>query len=256
MVRTRAAHRPAPSLFMYPGLTSKPFWSSKDFPYLKNFQDALPTIREEYLAVKAKVDNDYTLKNNEEGLHSGKWDWHSFIQKGKFQQEVCTLAPTTTELLANMPGILHGVPFAYAFFSQLHPGSKIAPHFGPVNMRLRVHLPLFVPSSSSSSSSSVPAMAAAVAAAAEGVNSTSGNNDSGLIKTPACGIRVADEIREWPSDGQAIVFDDAYEHETWNNTTEERVVLLFDIWHPELSYVEKGGMLELFEDARRQGWLS
>lgn len=32
-----------------------------------------------------------------------------------------------------------------------------------------------------------------------------------------------------------MVFDDCYEHEVWNRTDEERVLLLFDLWHPELA---------------------
>lgn len=31
-----------------------------------------------------------------------------------------------------------------------------------------------------------------------------------------------------------MVFDDSYEHEVWNKTDKERVLLLFDLWHPEL----------------------
>ena len=32
-----------------------------------------------------------------------------------------------------------------------------------------------------------------------------------------------------------IVFDDSYEHEVFNKTDEERVVLLIRFWHPEIS---------------------
>jgi aspartyl/asparaginyl beta-hydroxylase (cupin superfamily) len=31
------------------------------------------------------------------------------------------------------------------------------------------------------------------------------------------------------------VFDDSYEHEAWNRTTEDRIVLIVDLWHPALS---------------------
>lgn len=40
-----------------------------------------------------------------------------------------------------------------------------------------------------------------------------------------------------------MVFDDCYEHEVWNKTEKERVLLLFDLWHPELEpEVSKGTM--------------
>ena len=38
------------------------------------------------------------------------------------------------------------------------------------------------------------------------------------------------QIREW-KEGKCLVFDDAYEHEVWNKTGEERVLLLVDFWH-------------------------
>lgn len=34
--------------------------------------------------------------------------------------------------------------------------------------------------------------------------------------------------------GKCLVFDDCYEHEVWNKTDKERVLLLFDLWHPDL----------------------
>lgn len=34
--------------------------------------------------------------------------------------------------------------------------------------------------------------------------------------------------------GKCLVFDDCYEHEVWNKTDGERVLLLFDLWHPDL----------------------
>ena len=36
-----------------------------------------------------------------------------------------------------------------------------------------------------------------------------------------------------------FVFDDTYEHEVVNHSEEERVILLIDIWHPELDLEER-----------------
>ncbi len=46
-----------------------------------------------------------------------------------------------------------------------------------------------------------------------------------------CKIRIADEYIVW-REGEAFVFDDTYRHEVWNDTDEERVVLLFDFNRP------------------------
>jgi ornithine lipid ester-linked acyl 2-hydroxylase len=41
---------------------------------------------------------------------------------------------------------------------------------------------------------------------------------------PAQGIRIGSESRHW-QEGSALIFDDAYEHEAWNETGHPRVVL-------------------------------
>ena len=47
----------------------------------------------------------------------------------------------------------------------------------------------------------------------------------------ACRIRVDSEIIPW-APGKVFVFDDTFEHEVWNDTEEERVILLFDFDRP------------------------
>jgi aspartyl/asparaginyl beta-hydroxylase (cupin superfamily) len=59
-----------------------------------------------------------------------------------------------------------------------------------------------------------------------------------LLVPPGCGFRVGGEVREW-REGTAFVFDDTIEHEAWNNSDKLRVVLLFDVWRPELSAEER-----------------
>ena len=51
--------------------------------------------------------------------------------------------------------------------------------------------------------------------------------------TPVCALRVGNETRPW-REGELVVFDDSIEHEAWNLSKKLRVVLLFDIWRPEL----------------------
>ena len=82
----------------------------------------------------------------------------------------------------------------------LKPHTKIPPHTGVSNVRLVTHLPLIVP--------------------------------------PGCGFRVGNDTRSW-EEGKAWVFDDTIEHEAWNGSDQLRVVLIFDIWHPQLSQAER-----------------
>jgi aspartyl/asparaginyl beta-hydroxylase (cupin superfamily) len=42
------------------------------------------------------------------------------------------------------------------------------------------------------------------------------------------------------------VFDDTMEHEAWNLSDDVRVVLLFEIWRPELSHEERSLVRSMF----------
>ncbi|GAA1107008.1 aspartyl/asparaginyl beta-hydroxylase domain-containing protein [Pseudonocardia alni] len=86
------------------------------------------------------------------------------------------------------------------YFSVLSPHAHVTPHCGFINARIRCHLALVAP---------------------EGAR-----------------MRVGTEIRPW-REGRAVVFDDSFEHEVWNDTDRTRAVLLFDVWHPDLTDVEK-----------------
>ena len=46
-----------------------------------------------------------------------------------------------------------------------------------------------------------------------------------------CRIRVDDTITAWQP-GEMFIIDDTYEHEVWNDTEEERVVILLDFDRP------------------------
>jgi len=73
-----------------------------------------------------------------------------------------------------------------------------------------------------------------------------------LIVPAGCGFRVGNEVREWRQ-GEMWAFDDTIEHEAWNNSDEWRVILLFEIWRPELTDEERelvAAMLEAVDTYR------
>ena len=109
-------------------------------------------------------------------------------------------------------------PFSFTFFSTLKGQSSIASHYGPCNLRLRCHFPLIVPPEGD------------------------------------CGMEVGGHKFRWEV-GRAVFFDDCYEHRVWNNTDNDRVVLLFDIWHPDLTDIEIEAIIDMFGYAKSQGWL-
>jgi aspartyl/asparaginyl beta-hydroxylase (cupin superfamily) len=71
-----------------------------------------------------------------------------------------------------------------------------------------------------------------------------------LIVPENCGaIRVGNEARHWV-EGEMLIFDDSMQHEAWNDSDRERVVLLFDIWRPELSEEERALVTTVLTAAR------
>jgi aspartyl/asparaginyl beta-hydroxylase (cupin superfamily) len=56
----------------------------------------------------------------------------------------------------------------------------------------------------------------------------------GIDIPPNCGIRVGDAGATW-HEGTCIVFDDSFPHEVWNESERDRVVLVVDLWHPDLT---------------------
>lgn len=95
--------------------------------------------------------------------------------------------------------VLDSVPRAYghAFFSAAAPKTHITTHHGPTNKKLRCYLPLVCPPNK-------------------------------------CRLRVGDDVVDLVQ-GTAVLFDDSFDHEAWNDADEPRIVLIFDVWHPDLS---------------------
>jgi tetratricopeptide (TPR) repeat protein len=134
-----------------------------------------------------------------EGMsRTGNWDVFLFYERGRKNDENCSRCPVITGIIETHNTVRTLAGLMYA--SKTRPGTHIVPHQGPTNMRLRVHLGIKIP-----------------------------NGD--------CGLRVGNEIRRW-QEGKYLVFDDYFEHESWNYTKEPRIVLILDVWHPELSASE------------------
>lgn len=221
------ANRQRPTLFFVPSLRASPVWTLADLPApqqrgLRALQASAQRLLAEYDAMQTTMPSDYstrdaTRQDGEHKLHEGAWDWHSYVKKGERQAAFAAHCPDTARLLEGVPGLMTDLPFGFAFFSTLHAGSKIAAHTAPCNLRVRVHLPLRVPP-------------------------TAGPNAS-------CGMELAGERLSWRA-GELMLFDDSYEHAVWNSTEQARVLLLLDLWHPEVSEVERGAIRDMFRQAQ------
>ena len=198
-----------PALFHYQGLLPTSFFERKDFPWLDALEAATGEIREEFLAVLAAEDGFTPYINYSEDQPLNQWaelnkslSWSAFrlIDNGEPVAENAARCPRTMAALRGAPQPDQPGRTPSAMFSVLKPRTRIPPHTGVSNVRLVTHLPLIVP--------------------------------------PGCGFRVGNDTREW-TPGQAWVFDDTIEHEAWNDSEQLRVVLIFDIWHPQLSQAER-----------------
>ena len=232
--------RPAPSLFSFLGLRSTQFWDTTcttTFPWANDLEKQVENITKEYQTHATTTPSDYETKADEHSLHHGEWEWRSFIKKGLKEKSFETNNPITTQALTSIPELQKDIPFAYSFFSTMKAGTRIDSHTAPCNIRLRGHLPLIVPDGD------------------------------------VCGITVGGITKQYEV-GKLMIFDDAFPHETWHNgflrpkdkfegnpkdlvlkeqdgKCKDRVILLFDIWHPDLTFEERAAIVEMFEVAQQ-----
>ena len=61
-----------------------------------------------------------------------------------------------------------------------------------------------------------------------------------------CALRVGAETRAWRR-GEMLIFDDSIEHEAWNRSSDTRIVLLFEVWRPEIDAEERAALTLLFQ---------
>ena len=53
------------------------------------------------------------------------------------------------------------------------------------------------------------------------------------------------------TEGEPFVFDDSFEHEAWNEDPEHsRIVLIFDVWHPDLTPEEIDAVRAMFREVQ------
>jgi tetratricopeptide (TPR) repeat protein len=205
-----------PAQLFYPGLPAIPYYDDTTFPWLKHLEAQSAAIRDELAGLVAEemaAFSPYVLKPENVPVQqwgelnkSTKWSAYFLWQDGRRVEEHCERCPVTAAALDRAPMANMPGYAPTAFFSSLEPHVHIPPHTGSTNVRLIVHLPLIVPGK--------------------------------------CFFRVGNETREWTF-GKAWVFDDSIEHEAWNDSDEQRVILIFDVWNPYLSEAERELICEM-----------
>ena len=223
--RTRPYHS-EPTDFHFPGLSEREFHPRERFPWLPDLEAATEMMISELKAVMSaeraelvpyvQYDDHVPMDQWRPLNRSLDWTAIHLLANGERVEPNARHCPGTMKLLQRLPQAKIPNSSPNAMFSLLAPGIRIPPHVGVNNARLVCHLPLIIP---------------------EG-----------------CWFRVGAETRYWNL-GEALVFDDTIEHEAMNPSEELRVVLIFDIWHPDLSEVEREAVAALVAVERGAGGL-
>jgi aspartyl/asparaginyl beta-hydroxylase (cupin superfamily) len=205
-----------PSMFYFPGLAPRQFFEREEFDWTDALEQATPVIRNELVAIMegdgafspyVQSSPDRPLPNNPL-RDDPSWGAYYLWRNGGPVSAAGAQCPATMKALEAVPMPITAGRSPNALFSLLKAGTHIQPHNGMLNTRLICHLPLIVP--------------------------------------PGCALRVGHEIRQWV-EGEILLFDDSIEHEAWNRSSRDRVVLLFEVWRPELSSEEQGALTRIFE---------
>ncbi len=205
-----------PSMFYFPGLPQRAFYERAEFDWIAPMEAMTDAIVSELEAVMAQdaefapyvqTATDRPAPNNPL-RDDPSWGALYFWQGGAPVTENAQRCPAVMDALTLAPMPVIAGRSPMALWSLLKPGTHIQPHHGLLNTRLICHLPLLTPGD--------------------------------------CALRVGAETRRWRR-GEMLIFDDSIEHEAWNRSADTRVVLLFEIWRPEIGAEEREALTRLFQ---------
>lgn len=205
-----------PTSFYFPGLPQRQFYERHEFDWADAFEAAAPEMLAELQHLLDRQPGDFapyvqTRPDRPAAANhlrdDPSWGAHYLWEQGAIVPDHAALAPATMRALQRPPMPVIADRSPMALYSLLRPDTHIKPHNGMLNTRLICHLP--------------------------------------LITNPDCALRVGNETRLWEV-GRLMIFDDSIEHEAWNRGTATRIILLFEIWRPEISADERLALTAIF----------
>lgn len=205
-----------PTSFYYPGMAQRAFFERDEFTWVSALEAQAPAIRAELAALLADgvplspyvaAEQDRPAKRHPL-LDDPRWSAFHLYRDGAPVAGNVDRFPMTMAALRDVPIPHIAGRSPMVLFSALHAGTHIPPHHGMLNTRLICHLPLIVPD--------------------------------------GCRLRVGNHVRTVVRD-QVMLFDDTIEHEAWNDGDRLRIVLLFEIWRPELGDAERTALTALYQ---------
>ncbi|MEO1100716.1 MAG: aspartyl/asparaginyl beta-hydroxylase domain-containing protein [Pseudomonadota bacterium] len=207
----------APRAYYFPELPAVQFYDTDDFDWAAPLEARIGDIVQEFEAAmqsaaefKPYIHTTGNKPVNPDHPLLDSMDWSALFlqQNGELIDEVASRFPVAMSALQETP--LETVPGRgpSILVSRLAPGTRIEAHTGFLNTRLTCHIPLRLPGK--------------------------------------CGLRVGNETREWEP-GKLLIFNDAINHEAWNDSGEDRYVMIFQVWRPELTMDERALVSSLLQ---------
>ena len=193
------------------GLRAEPFHDPSRYAWARHMEAVAPVVQEEF----------FRVTSNKKALEGGSSVWVAPARDEavSYGQDWKTLVlqdrgrweETNSKLFpATVKAVKEsGCPTTEVFFARQPGGTGIKPHTDNTNYIMTSHLALQAP---------------------EG----------------PCWIRVGSDKKEWVT-GKMLVMDTSFIHETWNDTTEERYVLLMRHYHPETTREERIALQFIFD---------
>ena len=131
----------------------------------------------------------------------GRWLQADFLLHAKWDSDNSKKFPQTAAILKQVHDeYAKDLPDAIMQMSTMTKNTRVRPHCGSGNHKVRLHLALYIP---------------------KGV-----------------GIKIANETGCWEN-GKVLPVDDSYVHSVWNDSNEPRTVLIVDVWKAGLTEDDK-----------------
>jgi aspartate beta-hydroxylase len=193
------------SIFNEGNLRAKPFWTREETGYEKYFK----SLEENWPVIKNEGLKLLATKGGKlftaEDENLTEKEFILYT-RGVRMDKNCLKTPQTCKIIDRIEAA-RACTRCQAKFSLMEAGTHAWPHCAPTNTRLRSHL--------------------------------------GLVVANVARIRVLNETREW-HEGKLLIFDDSFEHEASNNaSTTYLLILIVDLWHPDLSSNQRDKLLPI-----------
>jgi len=213
--------RQKPRFFYFPDLPSLPYLDPADHAWAPILQSAFPAIRAEAIELlhQDRFFEDFVRLRDGDRIENylggarPKWEAFFFYRHGVRNDANHARCPVTSQVLDSIDLCRIAGHAPEICFSVLTPGTHILPHYGVTNVRSVMHLPLLVPAD--------------------------------------CALNLVDVAQHHWREGELVMFDDTFLHESWNRSGAIRVIVLMDCWNPHLSLVERQAVTRFIETIGR-----